>query len=77
MAVAMQNPLNIPGPPTLATVAEERQHRKQHLAGAFRLFSRFGFDEGVAGPPPATPNTSMISGSIPSACTLPRFGRRI
>ena len=49
MAVATQNPLNIPGPPTFATVAEERQHRKQRLAGAFRLFSRFGFDEGVAG----------------------------
>jgi ribulose-5-phosphate 4-epimerase/fuculose-1-phosphate aldolase len=49
MAVVTQNPLNIPGPPTFATLAEERQHRKQRLAGAFRLFSRFGFDEGVAG----------------------------
>ncbi len=36
-------------PPTFATVEEERQHRKAHLAGAFRLFARFGFDEGVAG----------------------------
>jgi len=49
MAVVTQNPLNIPGPPTFATMVEERQHRKQRLAGAFRLFSRFGFDEGVAG----------------------------
>src|SRR5712664_1867537 len=49
MAVATQNPLNLPGPPTFATLAEERQHRKQRLAGAYRLFSRFGFDEGVAG----------------------------
>ncbi|HEX3353408.1 MAG TPA: class II aldolase/adducin family protein [Terriglobales bacterium] len=49
MAVAAQNPLNLPGPPTFATLAEERKHRKQRLAGAFRLFSRFGFDEGVAG----------------------------
>src|SRR5712692_418977 len=49
MAVATQNPLNLPGPPTFATLAEERQYRKQRLAGAFRLFSRFGFDEGVAG----------------------------
>src|SRR6202049_3728337 len=49
MAVATQNPLNIPAPPTFATMAEDRQHRKQRLAGAFRLFSRFGFDEGVAG----------------------------
>jgi len=28
---------------------EERVYRKQHLAAAFRLFSKFGFDEGVAG----------------------------
>jgi ribulose-5-phosphate 4-epimerase/fuculose-1-phosphate aldolase len=49
MAVATQNPLNLPGPPAFATLAEERLHRKQRLAGAFRLFSKFGFDEGVAG----------------------------
>jgi ribulose-5-phosphate 4-epimerase/fuculose-1-phosphate aldolase len=30
-------------------VEEERTYRKQRLAAAFRLFSRFGFDEGVAG----------------------------
>src|ERR1700694_4820803 len=49
MAVATQNPLNLTGPPTLATMEQERRHRKQRLAGAYRLFSRFGFDEGVAG----------------------------
>jgi ribulose-5-phosphate 4-epimerase/fuculose-1-phosphate aldolase len=49
MAVATQNPLNLPGPPKFSTLAEERLYRKQRLAGAFRLFSRFGFDEGVAG----------------------------
>jgi len=37
------------GPPVFATPAEERLHRKRMLAAAFRLFSRFGFDEGVAG----------------------------
>jgi ribulose-5-phosphate 4-epimerase/fuculose-1-phosphate aldolase len=31
------------------TVEEERLHRKQRLAAAFRLFGKFGFDEGVAG----------------------------
>lgn len=36
-------------PPTFATFDEERRHRKVHLAGAFRLFGRFGFSEGVAG----------------------------
>src|SRR5260370_40835758 len=43
------NVLNLPSPPSFTSVAEERLHRKQKLAGAFRLFSRFGFDEGVAG----------------------------
>jgi len=36
-------------PPEFATVEEERLHRKQVLAAGFRLFGRFGFDEGVAG----------------------------
>src|SRR5882672_8201192 len=31
------------------TIEDERLHRKQRLAASFRLFSRFGFDEGVAG----------------------------
>src|SRR3954466_9225893 len=35
--------------PTFATVDDERRHRKQRLAAAFRLFGKFGFDEGVAG----------------------------
>ena len=38
-----------PEPPKFATVAEERLHRKQRLASAFRLFAKFGFSEGVAG----------------------------
>lgn len=36
-------------PPTFTSIEEERRHRKQRLAAAFRLFGRFGFDEGVAG----------------------------
>jgi ribulose-5-phosphate 4-epimerase/fuculose-1-phosphate aldolase len=36
-------------PPTFGSVAEERQHRKERLAGALRIFGRFGFGEGVAG----------------------------
>jgi ribulose-5-phosphate 4-epimerase/fuculose-1-phosphate aldolase len=36
-------------PPTFTGVQEERLHRKQRLAAAFRLFSKLGFDEGVAG----------------------------
>jgi ribulose-5-phosphate 4-epimerase/fuculose-1-phosphate aldolase len=36
-------------PPTFESVEAERLHRKQRLAAAFRLFSKLGFDEGVAG----------------------------
>src|SRR6478672_9510734 len=35
--------------PEFTSVEEERRHRKQRLAAAFRLFGQFGFDEGVAG----------------------------
>jgi ribulose-5-phosphate 4-epimerase/fuculose-1-phosphate aldolase len=35
--------------PKFDSVEAERQHRKQHLAAAFRLFGHFGFDEGLAG----------------------------
>ena len=35
--------------PSFDSVDEERRHRKQRLAAAFRLFGQFGFDEGVAG----------------------------
>ncbi|HLW15777.1 MAG TPA: class II aldolase/adducin family protein [Actinomycetota bacterium] len=40
---------NILPPQPERSVSEERLHRKQRLAAAYRLFSRFGFDEGVAG----------------------------
>jgi ribulose-5-phosphate 4-epimerase/fuculose-1-phosphate aldolase len=36
-------------PPVFNRPEDERLHRKQRLAGAFRLFSKFGFDEGPAG----------------------------
>ncbi len=35
--------------PEFASVEDERLHRKQRLAATFRLFGRFGFNEGVAG----------------------------
>ena len=41
--------LKFPVPPRFDNVEDERQHRKIRLAAGFRLFSRFGFDEGVAG----------------------------
>lgn len=35
--------------PTFESVEDERLHRKRRLAAAYRVFGRFGFDEGVAG----------------------------
>ena len=49
MPPAASGNVGLPMPPKFATLAEERLHRKQRLAGAFRIFSRFGFDEGAAG----------------------------
>lgn len=36
-------------PKSFPTPAAERLHLKQRLAAAFRLFAKFGYDEGVAG----------------------------
>ena len=41
------NPYYVPA--TISEHEDERRHRKEHLAAAFRLFGRFGFSEGVAG----------------------------
>lgn len=35
--------------PQFGSIAEERLHRKQRLAAGFRIFAKFGFEEGVAG----------------------------
>ena len=40
---------SFPDPPVFVDVEEERLHRKRRLAAGFRLFARFGFDEGIAG----------------------------
>ena len=46
----VKNPPHLEGfIPKRASVEEERLHRKQQLAGAFRVFGKFGFSEGVAG----------------------------
>ncbi len=47
--VPTQQNLEMRLPPVFATVDEERLHRQQRLAGALRLFGKFGFGEGVAG----------------------------
>lgn len=40
---------DFPTPPTFERVEDERLHRQQRLAAAFRLFAYYGFDEGIAG----------------------------
>jgi ribulose-5-phosphate 4-epimerase/fuculose-1-phosphate aldolase len=48
-SVAAPQQLSIPKPPTFSSIEEERYSRKVHLAAAFRMFSKAGLDEGVAG----------------------------
>ncbi len=49
MSQTMQSRLGLPVPPAFHNPEQERRHRKQRLAAGFRLFARFGYDEGVAG----------------------------
>jgi ribulose-5-phosphate 4-epimerase/fuculose-1-phosphate aldolase len=57
--------LHVPSPPTFGSVAEERAHRKTTLAIAFRMFSKAGLDEGVAGHvtvrDPESPHTFWVN----------------
>ncbi|KAI8582202.1 hypothetical protein K450DRAFT_171197 [Umbelopsis ramanniana AG] len=46
---ALRAPINIPRYPHFNDVHEQRVHMKQKLAAGFRLFAKFGWDEGVAG----------------------------
>ena len=39
----------IPSAPVFDSIEQEREHRKQRLASVFRVFAKFGFEEGVAG----------------------------
>lgn len=39
----------MPGPQKFDDKLEEREYLKKKLAIAFRIFAKFGFDEGVAG----------------------------
>ena len=45
----LKNNIAIPTPPRFDSTIEERLHRKERLVAALRIFSKCGFDEGVAG----------------------------
>lgn len=49
LAIQTSTSTQLPQPPTFTSKEAERLHRKQRLAAAFRLFARYGFDEGIAG----------------------------
>lgn len=44
-----QGKIVIRSPPVFDNKLDEREYQKQHLAAAFRVFAKQGFDEGVAG----------------------------
>jgi len=48
--MAVQNPPEYEAMvPQIQGIEAQRKHRKEQLAGAFRVFGKFGFSEGVAG----------------------------
>ncbi|MNW38794.1 Decarboxylase NovR [compost metagenome] len=38
-----------PSPPKFDNLEDEREHRKRRLVAAFRIFAKYGYDEGVMG----------------------------
>jgi ribulose-5-phosphate 4-epimerase/fuculose-1-phosphate aldolase len=44
-----QTGLPISGNPSFDSPEDERRHRKQRLAGALRIFGKYGFGEGISG----------------------------
>lgn len=47
--VHVERPYSFPKPPVFEDKYKEREYLKGRLAAAFRIFGKFGFDEGVAG----------------------------
>lgn len=48
-SIAQGSMINFPRPPTFDDKYKERDYLKGRLAAAFRIFGKYGFDEGVAG----------------------------
>ena len=46
---AIKQMSKFPGPPKFKDKYEEREYLKGRLAAAYRIFGKYGFDEGVAG----------------------------
>lgn len=48
-SIAQGKMVEFPRPPKFEDKLEEREYLKGRLAAAFRVFGKYGFDEGVAG----------------------------
>jgi ribulose-5-phosphate 4-epimerase/fuculose-1-phosphate aldolase len=49
MAAMAHRRKRLPGIPTFVSMAEKRQWQLEHMAGAFRVFAREGYAEGISG----------------------------
>jgi ribulose-5-phosphate 4-epimerase/fuculose-1-phosphate aldolase len=49
MAAMAHRGKRLPGIPTFVSMAEKRQWQLEHMAGAFRVFAREGYAEGISG----------------------------
>jgi len=58
----MSTPIELPKAMTFDDPGEDRLYRKQHLAAAFRLFSKFGFDSGSRTPSGTTRRSTGADG---------------
>jgi len=48
-AAGPMSAMKLPRAPRFESLDQERRHRQERLAAGFRLFAKFGFEEGVAG----------------------------
>lgn len=47
--MALSHGVTLPGIPVFPSYTEQRRHQLEHMAGAFRVFARKGYGEGMAG----------------------------
>ena len=60
------------------TIEEIRRHQLERLAAGFRMFSHFGYDEGIAGHITLRdPEFHIIFGSIRLVCILDKSASQI
>merc|ERR1711967_208597 len=68
--------MEFPRPPKFEDKYEEREYQKGRLAAAFRIFGKYGFDEGVAGHITLRDPVRCRVQSHPQIRSYPRESRR-